>query len=236
MRIVYSLVLVLLQPIIVLSFLPGAKVSSQQRQSPSSRHESENGMEDSLWTRQDIVSTLGGLLTSTMFSQVACADSPKSISACTKAQDSNAATNCVSTANVRQVDLYMPPWTFPSSMPLDEVMGRLKGAILTDIKLTVEEQSENYLRVSAIRNFATDELEFVVNPEERVIIFRSQQVDGPEISDFGSQRKRLEDLRRRIKVFGVMGEEYKQEGVLGQLKAFYGLQSGAGYEDVILDE
>ena len=37
------------------------------------------------------------------------------------------ATNCVSTSNVKDVDLYSPPWTYEVSS--DEAFARLKGAI-----------------------------------------------------------------------------------------------------------
>ena len=51
-----------------------------------------------------------------------------------------------------------------------------------------------------------------------------------------------DDLKRRIGVFQNMGEEFAsadsapREGPFGQLKAFYGLQSGSGYEDILLNE
>jgi Protein of unknown function (DUF1499) len=127
------------------------------------------------------------------------------------------------------------------------VIGRLKGAIAADATLTLVEQNyvdDRYVcRVRATRNFCTDEIEFVVNPADRVVIFRSQQVDGPDtVSDFGTNRKRLDELRRRIGVVDVMGAEFAsadsgpREGTVGQLRAFWGLQSGGGYESVLLDE
>lgn len=138
----------------------------------------------------------------------------------------------------------MAPWTWPEGTSVDEVVGRLKGVVDADGALQLVEQQDNrYFRVRAARNFNYDELEFVVNPADRVITFRSQQVEGPDsVSDFGGNRKRLEDIRKRIPFLQVMGAEFDsadsgpREGVGGQLKAFWGLQSGSGFEKVLLDE
>lgn len=86
-------------------------------------------------------------------------------------------------------------------------------------------------------------MEFVINESDSVITFRSsapEDITGP---DFGLQRKRLSEIRERAGTFGVMGEGLnsadskstgeKGYGPLGQLKSFYGLQSGAGFEDVL---
>jgi hypothetical protein len=127
-------------------------------------------------------------------------------------------------------------------MPVDEVLARLKGAVSTDMKLEVLETKENYLKVKAIRNLAIDELEFVINPAERVITFRSQQVEGPGNPDFGGNRKRLDELKRRTQVFRSMGEDFdsadsaKQEGLFGELRAFYGLGTGKGFEETLLED
>lgn len=157
---------------------------------------------------------------------------------------SGAPANCVSTASVKQVDLYMAPWTWPEGTSAEEVVGRIKGIVDTDGTLQMVEQHDNrYFRLRAARNFNYDEIELVVNPLDRVITFRSQQVEGPEsVSDFGANRKRLEDIRKRIPFLQVMGAEFDsadsgpREGVGGQLKAFWGLQSGGGFEKVLLDE
>ena len=162
-----------------------------------------------------------------------------SVDACPKvAQGSN---NCISTASVRQLDLYMAPWTYPKDMPNQEVIARIKGAVNTNNRLEVVGQTDYSLKVQAIRNFCKDEILFLLNPKEHVITFVSKQVDGPDAPDFGENRKRLEDIRRRVGVVGVMGEDFsymdnQKEGAFGQLKAFYGLRSGRGFEDVLLDE
>lgn len=153
---------------------------------------------------------------------------------------------CVSTANVRNLDLYLPPWTFDRSP--DEVMSRLKGAIVSDSSCQILKQDGNqYLKVEARRNDlfdSIDELEFVVNDKDQVVFFRSRATNN-ENTDFGINKKRLEDIRKRAGIFGVMGEYMNSadaasmgergNGPLGQLKAFYGLQSGGGFEDVVLE-
>jgi len=150
--------------------------------------------------------------------------------------------NCISTASVRQLDLYMPPWVYPDEVSTAEVMARLKGAISVDTKNVIQGQSETYLRVQSTRNFAVDELVFVLQPEDHVIKFTSRQIEGPEINDFGAQRKRLEDIKKRLPIVRGMGEDFAtadtapREGALGQLKAFYGLKSGTGFEDIILED
>ena len=153
---------------------------------------------------------------------------------------------CVSTSNVRNLDLYVPPWTFDVSP--DEVMSRLKGSIVSDSNCKILKQDGNkYLLVEANRNDlfgSSDEIEFVVNEKDKVVFFRSRATNN-ENSDFGINKKRLEEIRKRAGIFGVMGEYMNSadavsegergNGPLGQLKAFYGLQSGGGFEDVILE-
>ena len=197
----------------------------------------------SLLSRKGAFSVLGGLVSGFVatYSAVAQADIPSSIPPCVKPPSGNA--NCVSTASVRQVDLYEPPWTFPDSMSSDEAMARLKGLVSSDPKLEIVAQSDRYLKVKATRNLGVDEIEFLINTDDKVITFISKRVDDPEAGDFGANRKRLDELRKKSQgVFGVMGQEYAsadtapRENALGQLKAFYGLRSGSGYEDLLLDD
>jgi uncharacterized protein (DUF1499 family) len=157
---------------------------------------------------------------------------------------------CVSTSNVRQIDLYSPPWTFTSSYGADEIMSRLKGAIVADSTCEIIQQDGNqHLVVQAKRPndlFGTlDKLEFVVNAQDQVVTFRSAAPEDNTSTDFGLQRRRLDEIRRRAGVFGVMGDSMntadaatnseRGNGPLGQLKAFYGLQSGSGFEDVLAE-
>ena len=67
------------------------------------------------------------------------------------------------------------------------------------------------------------------------------------ITDAKSHRLRLESIRKVAGVFGVMGagltsDSYgdlsrgREGGFKAQLKSFYGLQSGAGFEDVLSEK
>lgn len=213
------------------------RTSTVLRQAPS------DGTPSSHLSRKQAFVTFGGLIGGMFGVESARAEgeAPPSIPPCVKPISGNS--NCVSTASVRQVDLYMPPWTFPDSMSSDEAMARLKGVVNSDPKLEIVGQSDSYLKVQGTRNLGTDEIEFLINPEDKVITFISKRVDDPDGGDFGSNRKRLDELRKKSNgVFGVMGEEYlsadtaPRENAIGQLKAFYGLRSGGGYEDLLLSD
>jgi uncharacterized protein (DUF1499 family) len=138
----------------------------------------------------------------------------------------------------------MAPWTFDPSMSVSEVRARLKGLIQSDPSLELTAEGDLWVSVKATRNLPTasiDQIDFVIYPSDHVIVFQSKQIEGSNTSDFGANRKRLEDLRQRSP-FGLMGQDLEsadtstqREGTLGQLKAFWGLQSGTGFEDVILE-
>ena len=196
-------------------------------------------------SRKKFISTsIFSLLLSTQASNAQEQEEPKTITAC-RVVASGKPTNCVSTASVRQVDCYEPPWTFEVSA--EEAMARIKGVVAADPSLTlVEEVSPTYLKVTTNRGplDITDELEFLVNAQDKVVMFKSYEIGEPSVNDFGANRKRLQGLRKKAGVFGVMGdgltadsyEGGRGNGPLQQLKAFYGLQSGEGYEEVFEDD
>jgi uncharacterized protein (DUF1499 family) len=159
--------------------------------------------------------------------------------------NSNNKVPCLSTSNVRQLDLYLPPWTFTTSSA--DAMARLKGAIVADPLCDIVHQDGNEHLIVAAKRIGdvfgiVDELEFVVNDVDQVVTFRSSAPSDTTTPDFGQNRKRLDDIRKRAGIFGLMGESLnsadsvsegaKGYGPVGQLKAFYGLQSGGGFEDV----
>jgi len=167
-----------------------------------------------------------------------------SISKCKLASNSPV---CISTSNVKNLDLYAPPWTFSSSA--DEAMARLKGAIEGEPLNSIvpsEDSTSRHLLVDSKRSqlgSTAYRMEFIINEADGVITFRSsapEDITGP---DFGLQRKRLNEIRERAATFGVMGEALNSAdskssgeqgyGPLGQLKSFYGLQSGGGFEEVL---
>jgi len=210
----------------------------------ATQRDNNNNNGKSSLSRKSFVSIVA-LSLGTLFvnGQSALADDEKSITAC-KIVGGGKPTNCVSTASVRQVDCYAPPWTFEVSA--DEAMARLKGVIASDPSLElVEEVSPSYLKVTSNRGplDATDEIQFLVNTQDKVVTFKSFEIGEPSVSDFGANRKRLEGLRKRAGVFGVMGDGLTADsygnrgtGPLQQLKAFYGLQSGGGYEEIFEDD
>lgn len=175
----------------------------------------------------------------------AVVEAPKySISKCSVSPKSPV---CISTSNVRQLDLYEPPWTFASNA--DEAMARLKGAVEGEPLNSIvpsEDNTSRHLLVDSKRSKLGQtayRMEFIINEADGVITFRSsaqEDITGP---DFGLQRRRLAEIRERAGSFGMMGEGLnsadskttgeKGYGPLGQLKSFYGLQSGGGYEDVL---
>lgn len=159
-----------------------------------------------------------------------------SIAAC-KLQGGGKPSNCISTSSVKQVDCYVAPWTFDCSAA--EAQARLKGVFAADPMTYFDMYDEvGYLRVNAARGLVTDQLEFVIDEKEKLVKMRSAELsDAPSISDFGANRRRLDGIRKEAKVFDVMGGSFdsienRGTGPVGQLKAFYGLQSGAGFEDL----
>jgi uncharacterized protein (DUF1499 family) len=243
----YLVILLSLQCNVCAAFLssPAFPLTPTREPSLYAVHDELHAADSSLTSRKQVLWTLGSSILSITLIPLSghAADKDARISACVKPPGGGSA-NCVSTASVKQVDLYMAPWTWPEGISVDEVVGRLKGAIVADATLSLDEQRDNrYFRVRAARNFCTDEIEFVVNPVDRVVTFRSQQIEGPDnVSDFGANRKRLDELRRRTTVLDVMGAEFEtadsapREGTVGQLKSFWGLQSGEGYESILLDD
>jgi hypothetical protein len=148
----------------------------------------------------------------------------------------------------------------------EEAFARIKGVVASDPLMSVTEMDEadKYMRVSVQSSNVSRppmDMEFWVKADDKVVTFRSSDVNlqpptdsndddntpvGGILSDFGANRSKLEDVRKKCAVFGVMGDSVmsadsyygtagqggKGNGPLGQLKAFYGLNSGTGFEDV----
>jgi uncharacterized protein (DUF1499 family) len=172
--------------------------------------------------------------------------STRQIQGCPKIAKSGKPSNCIGTSNIKQLDSYSPPWTFDVSP--DEAFARLKGIVTSDPSFTIVEidADARFLAVDVKRLNTVDSMEFLVKGDDQVVIFKSfeKDLDNVIVSDFGANRKRVEELRKKSGgVFSVMGagltaDSYdggaagKRNGVGGQLKAFYGLNSGQGYEGV----
>ncbi len=181
---------------------------------------------------------------SAIFPPAAFADDSRSISPCKI--DSK---NCVSTLNIKQLESYSPPWTFEVSP--DEAFARIKGVLASDESFSVKDVDDEarYVRATVKRVFQDqDEIEFLVKGDDKVVVFKSSEIEDGSLSDFGANRKRIDSIRRKGAVFDLMGggltaDSYegggaamRGNGALGQLKAFYGLQSGQGFQSVFEDD
>lgn len=196
-------------------------------------------------------SACGAILSSVVLPSVAIADGdtaetkpPRSIKGCEVDDD------CVSTANIKDAKgSYSPPWTFEVSP--DEAFARIKGVLKSDDSFVITEIDDEarYIRAYAKRiTVDQDEVEFLVKSDDKVVLFRSTARKNGSVSDFGANRKRIDDIRKRGAVFDLMGggmtaDSYDGGGAasrgnnpFGQLKAFYGLQSGQGFESVFEED
>ena len=100
--------------------------------------------------------------------------------------------NCVSSQSVNK-DFFIEPFVYKSSR--EAAFKKLKKSIESFERFKRVEESETYLRyecTSAVMGFV-DDLEFHF-PEDKIIHVRSASRVG--YSDFGVNRKRVEDLRK----------------------------------------
>jgi len=214
-------------------------------------------IEKDISSRRQLLSTLSTAVLSSSASLVLnptqsyASDEVISIKPCPSKQNSNK--NCISTSNIKQLENYMAPWTF--EVTPEEAFARIKGVIASDATFTVIQMDSDtmYIKAETRRSRGiADQFEFLINPADKVVVFRSGQkgIDAEEdnidgFSDFGANRKRLETIRKKGAVFDVMGGGltmdtfYKDQkggnGPLGQLKSFYGIQSGKGFEEIVLE-
>lgn len=201
--------------------------------------------------REFLSSSVAIVLSSAAFvtmpiSSSAAADSVHSIGMCDVEGD-----DCVSTASIRDAKgSYSPPWTFETSP--DEAFARIKGVLASDDAFVVTEVDDTarYVRAYAKRlaSINRDEVEFLVRGDDKVVLYRSTARLNGSVSDFGANRKRIDDIRRRGAVFGLQGDGLtadslngggqtnRNNGPWGQIKAFYGFQSGEGFEKLFDEE
>ena len=73
--------------------------------------------------------------------------------------------------------------------------------------VTEVDDAARYVRAYARRITSdADEVEFLVRADDRVVLFKSTARRNGSVSDFGANRKRIDDIRRRGAVFGLMGD------------------------------
>ena len=101
--------------------------------------------------------------------------------------------NCVSTQD-RDTEHKIEPIVFTGSP--DDAMRQLKAAIATIPRLEIVSETEDYIHAEAtslIFRFR-DDVEFLIEPEAKVIHFRSASRVGK--SDLGANRARMEAIRK----------------------------------------
>lgn len=174
--------------------------------------------------------------------------------------------SCISTSSTKGDALksYVAPWTFQCTpeKAFRTLLDILEQQELNNndesIKVAFVDMDGFYIEATAKRKSLlslggiTDRMEFLVKPDDNVILYRSRQLpdensnndgSGKDLNDLGANKKRLGRFRQLSNgLFNELGTENDYDytgrkgvggnGPLGQLKAFYGLQSGAGFEDV----
>ncbi len=101
--------------------------------------------------------------------------------------------NCVST-QADDADHRMEPIPFTRSA--DQAMQRIKDLVTEMPRTKIVTMEPNYLHVefrSALFRFV-DDVEFLIDPDEQVIHFRSASRVG--YSDFGMNRRRMEQIQQ----------------------------------------
>lgn len=126
------------------------------------------------------------------------------------------ASNCISSSAFQSLEHYGKPWSFSEANSADEEFQILLNALKsTEIRLKIADQNDEkrYVRAearSAIPITGTDDIEFLVNPIDKIITYRTNSREvamaGPQvISDGGSNKNRLDIIRRKLGVT-EMGE------------------------------
>ena len=127
-----------------------------------------------------------------------------------------AASNCISSSSFQSLEHYGKPWAFPEENSADQEFEIILNALKsTDIRLKIVDQNDvrHYVRAearSAIPITGTDDIEFLVNPIDKIITYRTNSREvamaGPQvISDGGSNKNRLDVIKRKLGV-QEMGE------------------------------
>ena len=135
------------------------------------------------------ITLLSGTLVAVMFFQPAYSESIMSLSPCSNNP------NCVS-SQATDKDHFIEPFTFNDTP--QQAWQRLTAALLAEKRLTITSEEGNHLHAEArslIFRFV-DDVEFLLSREHGRIDCRSASRTG--YSDFGVNRKRLEQIRARF--------------------------------------
>jgi len=162
--------------------------------------------------------------------------------------------NCVSSASVKNIKQFSSPWEY--SVSDDEALARLKGLLgsmegvavdqvsAIEGKAVAGEDSEPAVMTTGQYLHATMKGDFLFEGEGNFEVLLKDKIVTFKASGYGASKSFVDGLRKKSDgVFtssGGVADEYESgyvnEGVLGQLKAFYGYQSGEGFEDVFEEQ
>lgn len=116
--------------------------------------------------------------------------------------------NCISTSSVNSVDKYARPWAFEkdAAAEFEDLVSAVRG--YSYLKLADVDAMNLYLRAeakSAVPPTGVDDVEFLLNAKEKLITYRSNsrellKAGADLVGDGGSNRNRLEAVRRRLGV------------------------------------
>ena len=175
------------------------------------------------------IAALGLSFLLTMPSQAALADP-----AAPSIQPCSPDARCVSTSTVSSLRGYASPWMLGKGSVqtlTSELKGR--GYTLTAIIAPEEGAPEGQF----VRGAADGEtVEFLLKPAEGVVLYSSSS--APSKFSLYDPRRQLESILSGAGFESAGGDtgEVKKEGFVGELKAFYGMQSGKGWEDVLEEQ
>ena len=137
---------------------------------------------------------------------------------------------CVSTSTVSSLRGYASPWLVGKGTTAS-LTSELKSRGYKLTMLKAEVGGEDYVRGQA----EGETVEFLIKPADGVVLYSSTS-PASKFSLYDPLKQLTSILTESGFQNGATeGQEYKKEGFVGELKAFYGMQSGKGWEDV-LDE
>lgn len=123
--------------------------------------------------------------------------------------------NCISTSSINSVEKYSRPWAFSNDAEVE--FKDLVNAVQQNSQLKVVEINEDnkYIHAtakSAVPPTGTDDVEFLLNPTDKIIAYRSNSREtvgggGQIVGDGGSNRNRLESIKRKLGVAEMSSTE-----------------------------
>ena len=116
--------------------------------------------------------------------------------------------NCISSSSIQSITQYGRPWVFEGSAS-DEFDKIISAAKSTEfVKIADESRDQLYIHLtakSALPPTGIDDLEFLINPADKLITYRSNSREvvfagTQQVGDAGSHKNRLAGLQRKLGV------------------------------------